>query len=191
MKIRRSLVTLFVLGAFSSLAACTGTSNSVPAPASPSVAGTTSMQESSATASPSSPQESAATSQSPDASPSAATEPEDSAPAAGVPSALQGRWIFLGDSEQVPECEQVEEGEGTILEVTATTISSFASLSELVSVETSDAVSMEGTFSYQDDSDDLITSQVRLETTDEGQTLTYTELGENTGVAPARYGRCS
>lgn len=142
-------------------------------------------------ASPSTPSESAAPFRSPDAPASASPEPEDSAPADGIPSALQGQWIFLGDSEQAPECEQVEDGEGTLLEVTATTISSFASLSELVSVETSDADSMEGTFSYQDDSDDLITSQVRLETTDEGQTLTYTELGENAGMAPARYGRCS
>lgn len=49
----------------------------------------------------------------------------------------------------------------------------------------------DGVIGVRGDSDEFITSQVRLETTDEGQTLTFTQLGENAGMAPARYGRCS
>jgi len=192
MMIRKSLVSFLSVGLAGSLGACSGSPEDVASPPSRvSVAESSSTSETSAETFSASPAESPAASDSPDVPESSSPGPEDSASADEIPSSLQGQWIFLGDGEQAPECSEVEEGEGTLLEVTATEISSFVSLSELELVEESDATSMQGMFSYQDDSDELITLQIKLETEDDGQTLVYSELGESAGMAPARYGRCS
>ncbi len=186
--IRKTLVSLFSIGLLASLAACGGSPEATTSPSvSEPAAESSVMSETSATT----PSESPEAPASVEASESLSSEPVESAVPNEIPASLQGQWIFLGDGEKAQECSEVEEGEGTLLEVTADKISSFASLSELESVEESDATSMQGTFTYQDDSDELITQQIKLEAEDDGQTLVYSEFGENAGLAPARYGRCA
>ncbi len=118
-------------------------------------------------------------------------EPEEPASTEEIPSSMQGRWIFIGEGEPTRECTDAQEAEGTIIEIDAATISSFAWVAELASVEENDSSSFQGVFTYQDDSDEPITQEVHLETQEDGQMLVYTELGENVDLAPARYGRCS
>ncbi len=194
--IKKSLIHLSCLGLLFVLPACGGSPEDGSAPStSEPVMETFSINEPSATASADGPEPAASATQSktpltePEESPS--TEPQEPAPADEIPSSIQGRWIFVGDGEKTQECTDVQEGEGTIVEVDATTISSFAWIAELESVEESDADSILGMFVYQDDSDEPITQQVKLETQEDGEILVYTELGEDVDLAPARYGRCS
>ncbi len=184
---KKFFMSIVSMGLLCSLAACGGspaatTSPSVSEPA----AEPSSTSETSATTSAENPEAPG----SPDASGSPSAEPEESASAEALPSSIQGRWIFVGDGTQAQECTEAQEGEGTIIEIDATTISSFAWLAELETVEESDADSMQGTFSYQDDSDESMTQSVTLEVQEDGQTLVYTELDEGVDLAPAQYGRC-
>lgn len=122
---------------------------------------------------------------------------DPSAPASGepatpdeIPVPIHGKWITVNQGETPRECTQEVESEGAIITIDATRISAFAFLFELESVEESDADSMEGVFAYHDDSDQLITPRIKLETKDDWQTLEFIEL-DTEGQAPAFYSRCS
>lgn len=186
--IKKTLINLSCLGLLFSLAAC-----------SPEEAATPSTNDSAAA--PSSPSEGSVTtpsgtsdvSDSPDASASPTSAPAssaDSAATAEIPSVIHGKWIFFVEGEKPKECSEELEGEGTMITIDATTISSFAFFFELESIEESDADSMEGLFTYQDDSDELMTPKIRLETKDGWQTLEFIEL-DTEGQDPAMYARCS
>ena len=130
---------------------------------------------------------------SPDDSMSPSSEPVTSADSASpteLPSEVRGKWITVGEGEQARECTEEVENEGAIITIDATTISSFAFIFTLESLEESDADSVEGVFEYHDDSDELMTPRIRLETQDNWQTLEFIEL-DTEGQSPAIYARCS
>ncbi|MEO7589293.1 MAG: hypothetical protein ABIS84_14840 [Arachnia sp.] len=143
---------------------------------------------------PSSASESAAPtpSESPAPAPSTSSQPASSEPAETdeIPAAIHGRWITFSQGEKPRECTAEVEGEGAIITIDATKISSFAFLFELESVKESDASSMVGQFAYHDDSDALLTPEIKLVTKDDWKTLEFIELGTE-GQDPAFYSRCA
>lgn len=187
--IRKTIVTLSCVGLLSSLAAC---SESPENTADPSSSTTTTAPSStnetpSMTAS-SPPSESSGV----PASPSSAEPGESDEPASTneIPSAIQGRWVTVGEEEKPKECTEELEAEGAIITINATKISSFAFLFELESIQESDANSMVGRFAYHDDGDQLVTPRMKLETQDDWQTLELIEL-DTEGQDPDMYARCS
>lgn len=96
----------------------------------------------------------------------------------------------MSEGEEARECTDELDNEGAVLTIDSTTMSSFAFIFELESIEESDADSIEALFSYSDDSDTPITPLIRLETQDDWQTFEFLELGTE-GQAPAIYSRCA
>lgn len=129
----------------------------------------------------------------PEDSVSASSEPTPSGGSTStdeIPTTVHGKWITVGEGEKPRECTEELDNEGAIITIDATTISSFAFLFELESIEESTADSVVGVFEYHDDSDELITPRIRLETQDSWETLEFIEL-DTEGQPPAIYARCA
>lgn len=188
--IRKSFVSLLCVGLVASLAACGATPEDT---SSPSVSEPVVAASATTGTSPAPPLES------PD--PSAVAQ-DSASPTSGAPSSVdpvsdeeipavaQGKWITVSAGEEARECTEELNNEGAILTIDSTTMSSFAFVFELESIEESDANSVEAMFTYSDDSDTPITPLIRLETQDDWQTFEFVELGTE-GQAPAIYSRCS
>lgn len=194
--IRKSLVSLLSIGVVVSLAACGGTPEDASSPSvSEPVEVTSTATETSLPPVSESPDSSASPedSVSPEnsANPSSdATSRGDSVSTGEIPAVVQGKWITVSEGEEARQCTDELDNEGAILTIDATSMSSFAFVFELESVEESDADSIEALFKYSDDSDAPMTPMIRLETQDDWQTFEFIELGTE-GQAPAIYSRCS
>ncbi len=187
--ITKTLVSLVSIGMLCSLAACGEAPEDTPSPSAtePMVDQSTTSQTSLMT-----PSETSDATDSPDAPESPSSEPasSESASTDEIPSVIQGKWIFFAEGEKARGCTEELESEGAIITISPTKISSFASLSELESIKESDADSMVGLFDYHDDSDTLLTLEIKLVTQDDWKTLEYIELGTE-AQDPAMYARCS
>lgn len=114
------------------------------------------------------------------------TESQEPALAGKIPTALQGKWLFIGDDQTVVPCTEAESRR--IAEIDATSIQLFKSLSTLVSVEESGETIFLGTFMWGEGEDDEDTSQIRLVLLD-GERMQYNDL-EQDEANSALYGRC-
>ncbi len=186
--IRKTLASLGCIALLGSLAACSGSPGDASSPPASQPA-----PEPSSEPSPTTPPESPEATDSSDAPESPSSEPQSSEDSEGIdeiPSVIHGKWITFSKGESPQECTQELDDGGAIITIDATTISSFAFLFELEELDASNDTSMEGSFTYQDDSDEPITPVIRLETDDDWQTLEFIELNTE-GQAPAMYSRCS
>lgn len=188
--IRKSLVSLLTIGVVASVAACGGTPDAPTSPSVSDAAGEASADTGAASATPVESADTAAAPQDSSSPTSEATSSADPVSAGEIPSVVQGKWITVSEGEEARECTDELDNEGVILTIDSTTMSSFAFVFELESVEESDADSIEAVFNYADDSDAPITPSIRLQTQDDWQTFEFVELGTE-GQAPAIYSRCA
>ncbi|MDO5736678.1 MAG: hypothetical protein Q4P15_09410 [Propionibacteriaceae bacterium] len=181
----KTLVRLAPVGALCLLAACGASpqdpvqESSPPAvtePADPSDAPQTTTAS-----------ESADTEASPSSEVSSSDEP---AAADELPPTLQGKWVTFTKGETPRVCTDELDAEGAILTIDATTMSSFAFLFTLESIEESDDESLVGLFNYVDDGDQPATPRIKLETTDDWQSFELIELDTEFQVEEM-YARCS
>lgn len=181
---KKTLIHVSLIGLMFSLAACSSETTPDTTPTVTETVTASTMPSETPTESSSAPSSAGPSSTAPKTTEPPATQ----APAetAEIPEGLQGKWLFIGEAQDWPACDTIEDP-GKFVEIDATTVSFFAVLDTLETVEQNDGTTFVGEFTYQGDGDTTGTSRLQLTLVNE-KVMEFTDLDGDTD--PSTYGRC-